>query len=226
MKSLIGITPSIENNKYMLNRAYAEAVLKNGGIPNILTYGEIDDIDFILSKYDGILLSGGGDVDPSYYSQKIHPKTEIVDKIRDEFELTLCKKAVEKNIPLLAICRGVQILNVAFSGTLYQHIENHNFNDERFSEKHEINISPNTLLFNILKNDKIKTNSIHHQAIAKIGKDLKASAVSEDGIVEALEYNNKFTLGVQWHPEALFDKIEIHSKIFEYFIEACKNKNT
>jgi putative glutamine amidotransferase len=220
MKPFIAITPSLEKGVYRLNAKYTEAIVRNGGYPFLLSYEGLECIDNVLSKVDGVLLAGGGDLDPSYYGEAPHPQTEVTDKARDEFELLLCRRAIQMNIPLLAICRGLQALNVAFSGTLIQHVEGHSFPEERYSEKHYVEIERGTKLYNIYNVEKLNVNSIHHQAVGKVSRHLEVSARSPSGVVEAAEFKGAgFALGVQWHPEALSGPL--HNSVFKAFIAAC-----
>ena len=182
--------------------------------------------DFSLKGIDGLVVTGGGDIDPSYYSQKPIDKLERVSKERDITELNLLKKAEMENIKTLAICRGHQLLNVYKGGTLHQDINDAGFTeidhakpyDDARNHIHNVKVNKNTELNKILNTENLKVNSIHHQAIDKLGKDLIISAESPDGIIEGIEVTNEWkAIGIQWHPEYLAE--EEHSiALFNWLI--------
>lgn len=161
-------------------------------------------LDDVIHLYDGLFLTGGRDIDPIYYNQTLHPKTNKELNSIDHFEIILIKLFYQLNKPIIGICRGIQTINVAFDGTLKQHIENHN------NTTHLINTVPNTLLYKKSNND-VLVNSYHHQVIDKLGKNLKVSAYSIDGYIEAIEGNNLFAC--QWHPDLQQGKKEIFLSI-------------
>ena len=186
-------------------------------------------------KCSGVLLMGGKDINPSHYGSSFDPKTDIEDALRDEVELYIARLAIKDQKPFLGICRGCQILNVAQGGTLIQHIpekfeneqhgisEGGNYDDLRKSaHSNKININRDSNLGNLLNKSEAVVACGHHQAVDKIGKDLKITAKSQLGVVEAIEHvdPNYFCLGVQFHPEVYEDnELEI---IFTSFFEACK----
>jgi putative glutamine amidotransferase len=196
------------------------AVTSNNEIPFLISY-EIE-AEKILADADGIILTGGGDIDPVYFGEPLDPRADLVLPIRDAYEIELCKKAFALNKPILAICRGVQVLNVALGGSLFQHVDNHSFPETRDKIIHDVNIFRNTRLYEALGAEIIGVNSIHHQAINRVADVLRVSAVSPDGIPEAVEApDKKFVVGVQWHPEALL-KNAVHNQIFKEFFAAWK----
>ncbi len=218
MDKFILIVPSIDNDKFFVNKNYIENI-KALNEPYYISDYNIKNINYDYIK--GILLTGGGDIEPSFYSQKKEKETSNIYIERDMFEMCLLKEALKRKIPTLAICRGVQIMNVAFNGTIKQHIPNHMQKEDKCIKTHSVNIQKDTILHNIIKSDFIKVNSLHHQAIDKLAKDFKISAMCDD-VIEAIEYkdNSIFFMGLQWHPEALFD---VHSKnIFTYFLNSTK----
>ena len=171
----------------------------------------------------GLLLMGGSDVDPELYGETAQLETDPPDKQRDEIELLLIRQALERDFPILAICRGLQLLNVYHGGSLIQHL--HTFKQHQQTERnhclpvHEVRIVPGTLLAAIAGMERWSVNSRHHQAVGMLGKGLRISATHpEDGTVEALERPDRsFVMGVQWHPE---DQILLHpeqTKIFQTF---------
>jgi gamma-glutamyl-gamma-aminobutyrate hydrolase PuuD len=180
------------------------------------------EIDFIenpatLDACNGLMLTGGADVDPARYNQARHPETEPPDTERDQREASLLSDALKRDIPVLAICRGMQLLNVALGGTLAQHIEGHRQRGE--PDAHSVHIREGTRLASILNNGEYRVNSRHHQSVANLGKDLVSTATAPDGIIEALELPGRhFVVAVQWHPE---DRLETADrKLFQAFAEA------
>jgi len=160
-----------------------------------------------LANFSGLILTGGTDVDPSLYGEDRHPKTEKSDRERDEVEIRLLNEALARDLPVLAICRGLQLMNVAHGGTLIQHLDPPDRHRVRRPPKsapaHEVRIEPGTLLSSIAGTETWQVNSRHHQAVKTLGAGLRVSAVDPvDGIVEAIERPDKvFVLAVQWHPE-------------------------
>ena len=160
-----------------------------------------------LSGYDGLVLMGGTDVSPGLYNQMPHPQTDEPDPERDEIESLLLLDAIEKDLPVLAICRGMQLMNVAHGGTLIQHLDtvdrHRKITADRGAPAHTVDIAPGTRLAAIAKTGRWSVNSRHHQAVSQPGKNLTVSAVdSEDGTIEAMERaDRRFVVGVQWHPE-------------------------
>jgi putative glutamine amidotransferase len=176
-----------------------------------------------VDAFAGLLLMGGTDVDPKLYGAAPQPETDPPDRQRDEIELSLIRAALERDIPILAICRGLQLLNVYHGGTLVQHLPSSERHQKTGGDHslpvHEVRIAPNTLLSAIAGTPRWSVNSRHHQAVKTLGKNLRVSAIDpEDGTVEALERPDRsFVVGVQWHPEdqALRDPDQI--KLFRSF---------
>jgi len=167
----------------------------------------------ILPKLDGILLSGGGDIDPTRFNGESHTRVYGISPERDNMEFFLITRTLDAGKPLLAICRGIQVLNIAFGGGLYTHIQDqltpalkHDWYPKFSRDKlaHTVRLTQGSKLHDIFGEDEIQVNSLHHQGIAKVGKGLKATAYAPDGLVEGLEVQDAaFALGVQWHPECL-----------------------
>ena len=201
---------------------YKNAVEACGGI-SVVKYLPDLDVD-----YDGLILCGGNDIQPHYYSQEINGAIDF-DVERDKTEFALLEKFIETGKPIMGICRGHQLLNVAFGGTLIQHIDNveiHRFPDLNFPAEHLITAKENSLLHRIY-GKKFVVNSIHHQAVDKVGKGFKITALSEDGLVEAIEHESKPYFSVQFHPERMSLSLKTPTEvdgiqIFKYFIELCK----
>jgi len=214
-----------------LKRSYHRAVAVSGGVP-ILLANTIDKllIKEYLKNIDGLLISGGEDMDPKYFRQKPHKSISPSPSERDIFELNIIKYAMKKKIPILGICRGLQVINIALGGALYQDLscmpqKTLRHSDPKETDKvfHKVIVVKGTLLHKIIGKHAIEVNSSHHQTISEIGEDLKVAAFSSDGIIEGLEYPNYgFLLAVQWHPEAILRRN--HSKrLFEAFILAAKS---
>jgi putative glutamine amidotransferase len=176
-----------------------------------------------LGDYHGLVLTGGTDVDPALYGEARHPETETPDTERDQVEASLYEQALARDLPVLAICRGLQLLNVAAGGNLIQHLDppdrHRNRNGDRSLPAHSVTIEPGTLLSSIAGTDTWHVNSRHHQAVRTIGENLRVSAFDpEDGTVEALERaDRRFVLAVQWHPEDQVFRDAAQLKLFRSF---------
>ncbi len=204
-------------------RRYEDALRLVGAEPVVATSGggavELDD-------FEGLLLTGGGDVNPARYGEAAHAKTEAPDDALDEFEIGLARVAVERDLPVFAICRGMQLLNVAMGGTLVQHLdaaERHSVRGDRKSEPaHEARVEAGTKLRAIAGAGALQVNSRHHQAVKELGGGLIVSARDpEDGTIEAAEMPGKrFVVAVQWHPEDQAAGDAAERRIFEAFAEA------
>lgn len=239
-KPIIGITGAyVKHNEFMegvyVHQDYHKSVAVNGGVPIVLPFISPEISLETLHLCDGIILSGGEDVDPRLYGQD--PYREIGPTIleRDLAEISIAKYALEHNIPLLAICRGVQILNVALGGTLVQDIPSqmkdaiqHSQKVARNLDSHWVNIVLNSRLYQILGSEKVRVNSLHHQAIDRVADDLRVVAKASDGVIEAVEYIHptKFTIGVQWHPESLASRDETMNRLFAEFIKCSTAAQT
>lgn len=216
----------------LLANDYIKAIEKGGGIPIILPiYNDISNVESIINILDGILFSGGNDINPYYYNENFSEKIGTIVPERDIQELTLMKKILtETRIPVLGICRGHQLLNIACGGSLYQDMISAGLQEHFFLSSpmnyaiHKVNISENSKYKNIFSSLKIDVNSYHHQAIKKLGENIVAIAHDDKGIIEAIELidDDRFVLGVQWHPETLVDNYEDQLNIFRTFIRACK----
>ena len=210
----------------------AEAIERAGGLPVLIPPGVSEEtLRAIYQRVDAIFLTGGGDVHPSRYADEKHPKTNSIDTIRDEAEITVTQWAVDDNLPVFGICRGVQVMNVALGGTLIQDIpssietelsHSQTVDLPRDRHSHDVKIDPNSRLAEILGTDVVMVNSLHHQSVDAVPSNAQITAHAPDGGVEALELpDKKFVLGVQWHPEDMVDD-EYMPKLFEAFIEAAR----
>lgn len=232
---LIGVTPARDKSKQKLtiHQDYMDALIRAGGTPVLLPLlSDEQRLNVLLSRLDGLLLSGGVDVEPSRYGEGKTPFCGETDAERDETEFFLCREFIRRDVPVLAICRGVQVMNAALGGTLYQDIASqlpraltHPRNDLPGEKVHEMRVKKGTLLFSILQNDLIGVNSRHHQAVKEIAPGLTANAAAPDGLIEGLEMPGKrFVLGVQWHPETLSARHREAQAIFNAFVKACTQK--
>jgi putative glutamine amidotransferase len=212
---------------------YEESVRRAGGEVRVL-HQDTDRPGDVIGSIDGLLLTGGGDVEPSIYGAATHPAFDPAEAGRDEYEIELVRRAFEKDIPVFAICRGVQVLNVARGGTLIQHIPEevgtsveHRVKEPRFAIAHDVWLTPGSLLQETLRErledaDSCAVNSRHHQAPKDLGEGLVASATAPDGVIEAVEDpSRRFCLGVQWHPENFWRTGEFRT-LFEAFVQACR----
>jgi putative glutamine amidotransferase len=181
-----------------------------------------------MEDFSGLLLTGGNDVDPALYGEARHPATEDSDPERDQVEIRLLKQALTLDLPVLAICRGLQIMNVMHGGTLTQHLEppeRHRVRpDPKSTPAHEIRIEPQSLLWRIAETDHWQVNSRHHQAVKTLGAGLRVSAIDPaDGTIEAIERPDKrFVLAVQWHPENEVLAYPDRLKLFQRFADALE----
>jgi len=212
---------------------YEESVRRSGGEVRVLHSASDAPAD-VIASVDGLLLAGGGDVRPDLYGAVAHPTFDPAEPGRDEYEMELVRLAFEKDLPVFAICRGVQLLNVARGGTLIQDIPDevgttveHRVKEPRFALAHDVWLTPGSLLEQTLRErlenaDSCAVNSRHHQAPKELGEGLIASATAPDGVVEAIEDpSHRFVLGVQWHPENFWRTGEFRT-LFEGFVDACR----
>lgn len=229
---LIAITPDYEKNldKFMINKAYMDMVFDNGAVPVLIPALEkYEDILKIIDKFDGFIISGGADVSPKYYGEDKLIKCGEVLEIRDKLEFELIKLLHEKDIPTFAICRGLQMMNVALGGTLYQdlsYIENvkikHSPSELDWSLVHSVENQNDTFFEKILGKEEFFVNSFHHQAIKDLASDLQVGQVSKDGIIEGVfDPKKSFFVGVQWHPEKCYRQVKQAEILFKNFLEKC-----
>lgn len=237
MTPLIGITlgthrPSNSDSHFwQLRGYYTNAVEWAGGAPVMIPLGlHVDTLRSIYDSLDGLLISGGGDIDPATYGEERSPYVSRVDSARDEVEITLIRWAIAEQKPLLAICRGHQALNVALGGTLYQDIGlslNSNVPHSHSSENwfeilvHDVTVTEGSQLHAALRppEKQVTVNSLHHQAVKQLGDTLEISARSADGLIEGIEVpGHRFAVGVQWHPEALVHKEPTMLNLFKSLV--------
>ena len=233
MKPVVGITLGDGGKPgfHAMREDYVRSVERAGAVPVVLPPVEPADAPALLDRLDGVLLSGGVDVDPVLYGQAPHPRLGRVSRRRDDFELALTREALRRDVPILAICRGHQVLNVATGGTLVQDIPStvegavaHDAKGRRWRRSHRVQVATGTRLHGILGQDALSVNSFHHQAVERVGAGLVVSALCpEDRVVEGLEMpGRRFVVGVQWHPESFWDREDSFQPLFDAHAEACR----
>jgi putative glutamine amidotransferase len=236
---LIGITSGYRTIelKYLhscLSRKYTQAIIHAGGIPLILPANlPPRQMTSLIPKLDGVLFSGGDDVNPRLFGEAQLPETKKVLDERDEIESVLLKSCLEKGIPVFGICRGLQIINVVLGGSLFQHIQTqypssiqHDRHDDiREKRHHSVTVTQGSLLARLTGLNSLQVNTLHHQGIRDLAKGLYIGGkCTEDRLIEAVEKNDtRFFLAVQWHPEELTEYPEQRA-LFEGFVKACQPK--
>lgn len=237
MRKVIGITSSQENanepSEFTSPKSYSKAIEHAGGLPILLPIIDenVELIEEMLEHVDGLLLTGGVDVDPLLFGEQPHRELGRIDPGRDYFELHLAKAAMKKGIPILGICRGCQILNVAAGGTIIQDIPEvlgkqnvikHQQSAPRWYPTHTARLVEGTKLASIFGEKEISINSYHHQSVNQPAPGFVVSAQATDGVIEAIEFaDHPFTIGVQWHPELMWYRCPIFSKLFDRFVASC-----
>ncbi len=232
----IGITMRIESEteRFYLSRHYSEAVEAAGGVPvHISLIPQREYIRAVVEQLDGVLLPGSdSDVDPLRYGAEPHPKLGTVQSIKDDTDLLVQDEIEDRRLPLFAICFGMQVLNVHRGGTLIQDILSqmpnaikHEQGPPRDRPSHRIELAGSSRVASLSQSDFAVVNSHHHQALEKIGRDLTASAWASDGLVEAVEdqRDDRFVIGVQWHPELGWQHDRFSQSLFKSFIDAAKS---
>lgn len=240
MKPLIGISCGTFRDhawcppSFGHRQTYVDAVLSAGGAPLLLPPVQDETtLHALYARLDGVLLAGGGDIEPKHYGAEPHPRLGLLDPLRDTAELPLARWAIADGKPLLGICRGIQVINVARGGTLYQDIPaqittelQHNLSYERQDwtyPAHTLRIAPDSRLAQVMGLVEVTTNSLHHQAVWEVGAGLRAVAWAPDGVIEALEgTSDGFVIGVQGHPEALQAAADPRWRaLFVAFVRSC-----
>lgn len=234
---LIGVTSNFSPSNdgrmgtIVVGEAYIQAVLRAGGLPIVIPVGLSDDeLSSLFSRLDGVLLTGGGDIDPKQFQGVAHPRVYGIDARRDRIEVALVKLAADSGKPFLGICRGIQVINVALGGTLYTDVADqmagatrHDFYPDipRDYLAHYVSIAPGSRLAGCLGGEKFEVNSLHHQGIERLADSLVAVAHAADALIEGVELpGHPFGLGVQWHPECLQD-YEPQRQLFQALVKAA-----
>jgi putative glutamine amidotransferase len=234
---IIGVTSNLTPAKdgktavISVGEAYIQSVLRAGGLPFVIPVGlTADELPVLLSRLDGLLLTGGGDIDPSLFDGAEHPRVYDIDARRDDLEIRLVQMATEKGVPFLGICRGIQVINVALGGTLYTDLadqfscalKHDNYPDiPRGYLAHAVSVTEESRLEVILGGSSFQVNSLHHQGLNRLAQNLTAAAFSPDRLIEAVELaGHPFGIGVQWHPEWLQEQ-EPQRQLFQALVRAA-----
>ncbi len=237
-RPLIGVTTSItvgkEPERAYVNSAYLAAVQEAGGVPIPLP-PQLGDQSLLelADRLDGLLLTGGGDLDPAAFGEPPHPTLYEVVSARDTLEITLVRRFMETRRPILAICRGIQVLNVALGGSLYQDVASdpgteieHQQSGPRDQPAHPVKVVPGSFLERVLGSEELEVNSMHHQGVKALGRGLLPVAFAPDAIIEGVELDDPdlshFVLGVQWHPEELVARDPTARRLFRAFVDASR----
>jgi putative glutamine amidotransferase len=242
MKPYIGITcGSFRDRDWsppmnILRKTYSDAIAVAGGAPFLIPLVEDEEVMRALyDRIDGLLFSGGGDVDPVNYGEEPIPALGPTDPLRDKIELQLARWAIDEGKPVLGICRGVQVLNVAMGGTLYQDIpsqlKTHLVHDSSYTRQdwtymaHDLKLAPDSKLAQLFGTTAFETNSLHHQSLKQVAPGLRPVGWAPDGVVEAVEGSNgHFLVGIQCHPEALQSAADPRWRaLFGRFVESCRS---
>ena len=242
MRPLIGIPCQADYREgsgrpiYCNNRSYVHAIEHAGGVPVLIPMvNDLGTLHTLLERLDGILFSGGTDIQPVHYGEDPHPLLGKVDKQLDELELTMARWALAENIPTLGVCRGMQLVNVALGGTLYQDVDalasptiKHSTRElPRNTLIHSIHIEEGSKMEEIFGTREIRVNSLHHQAVKEPGRGVRISGRAEDGIAELLEVPEKhFVAAAQGHPEEIYMLEPVWANLFSAFVESCSTRNT
>ena len=236
MRPLIGITSSMEidGTSFTVSSDNVNAIKKAGGLPVILPNLVGDEVNLYAEKMDGLYLTGGYDIDPLYFAEEPHPNLGTVTPDRDVFEIRLINKMLELGKPILGVCRGCQILNVAVGGKMFQDIDaqidqellQHAQKAPTAHTSHYVNVLRDSLLYRLTEMEQLRVNSRHHQANRSVIDIFQVSGRANDGVIEAIESKqHPFVLGLQWHPENLaIENDQPSLKIFQGFIEATRNQ--
>ncbi len=223
-----------ERRRYTLGRNYVRSLVECGAIPVLLpTSVDLASLRTMYEQADGVLLTGGGDVEPSVFEEVTHPSTSDIDPERDDAEIALAQWALADDKPTFAICRGVQVMNVALGGTLVQDIptqwqatntlehRGYSIGAARDQVLHEVCIDQNTRISQILGAGNVSVNSFHHQALKRLGEGLLVTSRAIDGIIESVEAHDKrWYIGVQWHPEDMTAGRADMMTLFQSFVDA------
>jgi putative glutamine amidotransferase len=238
-RALIGVTTSVKPagqapERAYVNAAYLRAVQAAGGVPVLLPpHLDAESLTALRDRLDGLLLTGGGDIAPARFGEVPQPKVDDVSEARDALEIDLALHAVDRGVPLLAICRGVQVLNVALGGSLYQDIASdlgtgitHAQTAPRSTPTHPVTVQGESRLAQTLGALEASVNSMHHQALKKLGRGLREVAWAPDGVIEGLEAPEApgFVLGVQWHPEDLVGHDPGARALFRALVDASRSR--
>ena len=224
--------------RFTMRATYVRSMIAGGGIPILVPVSiDLATLRELYDESDGVLLTGGDDVDPARFDEAPHEKTAGIDLLRDEVEIAMTQWAAQDDKPLFAICRGIQVLNVALGGSLVQDIpsqwatqnahplshDGNYYGPSRDGVHHMVHVEPDSLLATILGAGDVGTNSFHHQAVGRVAEGLVVTGRSSDGVIEAVEMpGRRFLLGVQWHPEEMTLQRDDMLRLFRDFVVAAR----
>lgn len=233
-RPLIGVTPWYDYDKSVtyIKPGYCEGVNEVGGLAVLLPMTTDEGMLLeIVDRFDGFLVSGGPDVDARYYGENNMPYNEEISPFRDLMEMFVCKKAIELNKPVFGICRGIQVMNAAMGGTLFQDIHaqvkdrellKHSQSAPKWYPTHDVHIERNSRVWDAFKKEHAGVNSFHHQAVKDPAPGFRVTSRAIDGIIESIEYSGHvFAVGVQWHPELMWDRDREFLNLFKDFVGSC-----
>lgn len=234
IKPLIGVTPwyDYNSNEIYIKPGYCEGIIQAGGLPVLLPLSPDKQLfEDLFERVSGILLSGGPDVDAKHFREFNMPYNEKISPYRDAMELYLAQRAIAEGKPVFGICRGMQVMNVAVGGSLYQDIGSqikdravlkHSQEAPKWYPTHAISIKEGSRVRQAHGEESIEVNSFHHQAVKDAAVGFEITALSPDGVIEAIEYKgHPFAVGVQWHPELMWKEDRTFLKLFEDFVVCC-----
>lgn len=233
MKPRIGMPCVLgdDTRVYTLREKYVSAIHAAGGMPLLLPCVEDADVDAVVGMIDGLLIPGGGDIDPEWFGEEPDVENGPVDPVADRYEIALCRAVLAASKPVFGICRGNQVLNVAAGGDLFQDVRaqtesrlQHRQNAPGWHGSHRVRIHKGSMLERIVRVPEFRVNSFHHQAVRRVAPGFRVAATALDGLVEAIEATaDNFALGVQWHPEQSVARSEEDRRLFEAFVAASKD---
>lgn len=234
MTPVIGVPLNPEQDGFHVGMAYAAALERAGAYAVGLTLcGDIGRMIAALDRLDGLLLPGGTDVDPYHFGEDVLPENGWIEPERDRVELALARHALKSGMPLLAICRGVQVMNIAAGGDIYQDLYvqtgsrlQHAQRAPRWYPTQRVQLAPDSRLASVVGKTPLPVNTFHHQAVRQVGSGLRAVGHTSDGIVEAIEApGHRFAVGVQWHPEAMVGRDKRQAALFQAFVAAAMRES-
>jgi putative glutamine amidotransferase len=235
-RPVLGVTPDLETEgdspRYVLKAAYTDAMLRAGGLPLVMPYTtDAVVVDAYLDRVLGVVISGGAfDVPPQAYGETPREGLGPVKPARTAFETMLLQAALRRRVPVLAICGGMQLLNVVLGGTLYQDLrrelpgaKDHEQKHDRSQPAHPVDVRDGSALADVLGRGQLMVNSTHHQAVARLAPGLRVSAAAPDGVVEAIEATeHPFALGVQWHPELMVHTMPLQLGLYRALVQKAR----
>ncbi len=221
-----GSVPILRFSATLAAEAMCEAVYAGGGEP-VVVHGPAADptveLEERLARFDGVLIPGGADLGPGRYGQEPQPETVAVVDFQDELDLAAARAVVSADLPTLAVCRGMQVLNVALGGTLHQHVRETTVGHR--NGRHDVEVRPGSRLHALLGRDRVPVSSYHHQAVDVLAPDLVVAATADDGLVEAVEHRTADVLAVQWHPEDLHATSVSDAALFADLVERALKRS-